>query len=30
MVAGDRNDLFSDAVVRFLHRLLPTGGTREG
>ena len=30
MVAGDRNDVFSDAVVRFLHRLLPAGDERAG
>jgi pimeloyl-ACP methyl ester carboxylesterase len=30
MVAGDRNDAFSDAVVRFLHRLLPGSSTPRG
>ena len=30
MVAGDRNDVFSDAVIKFLRHCLPTGtGTAE-
>jgi non-heme chloroperoxidase len=27
MVAGDRNDIFSDAVIDFLHRTVPIDGT---
>lgn len=30
MVAGDRNDAFSEAVVRFLHGLLPGSSPRSG
>jgi pimeloyl-ACP methyl ester carboxylesterase len=26
MVAGDRNDVFSNAVIEFLRRKLPAGG----
>ena len=26
MVAGDRNDIFADAVVEFLSRVVPAGG----
>ena len=27
MVAGDRNDIFAGAVIEFLHRVVPVGGT---
>lgn len=27
MVAGDRNDVFGTAVIEFLHRVVPVGGT---
>lgn len=27
MVAGDRNDIFAGAVIDFLHRVVPVGGT---
>jgi non-heme chloroperoxidase len=27
MVAGDRNDVFGNAVIAFLSRVLPAGGT---
>ena len=26
MVAGDRNDIFADAVIEFLSRAIPVGG----
>ena len=27
MVAGDRNDIFASAVIEFLNRVVPVGGT---